>query len=234
VFSEPATDSPWRARSLDRTLGRARARSVERLERLLDAARDLANETGSASFTVQQLCGRTGISLKGFYASFAGKDDLLVALLEEDSLIGATLLAEAVACEDEPVERLRAYVVGLFEMLTLPGALGYASVLVREHRRLGEHRPDELTRALAPLVDLLATEIDRIGDRPDARRDAETVFALLLDGISEVTLGRAEPRDRARYLWQFCAGGLGLEIELASATGRASTRAPARRKDRQP
>jgi len=213
MFSETASAASWRDRALERRLGGARDRSVERLERLLDTARDLANETGSAEFTVQQLCRRAGISLKGFYGCFASKDDLLVALLEEDSRIGATLLAEVVDREVDPDARLHAYVVGLFEMLTIEGALGYARVLVREHRRLSEHRHDDLRRALAPLLDLLATEITSAAEAgavttADAARDAQTIFALVLEGIHDVTLGRAEPLEEAEYLWRFCRDGL--------------------------
>lgn len=183
------------------------------MERLLDAARELADETGSAAFTVAQVAERAGMSLKGFYGCFAGKDDLLLALLEEDSRVGATLLANLVAAHDDTVERLHAYVHGLFSMLTHPGAMGYAGVLVREHRRLGEVRPDDLRMALAPLVDMLAAELAAAATAgrartPDAPRDAEVVFRLLLSGIHEVTLGRRKPADEAADLWRLCWSGL--------------------------
>jgi AcrR family transcriptional regulator len=214
MFSEPenaagAPDSgSWRDRALERSLEAPRARSVDRLERLVGAARDLANESGTSGFTVAQVAQRAGLSLKSFYRCFAGKDDLLVALLEEDSRLGAVILAGVVDAHEEPDERLRAYVVGIFELLTHPGALGYAGVLVREHRRLSEARPDEMRRALAPMVDLLASEIAGAVATPDPARDAHIVFALLLEGIHEVTLGRVAPRDEATYLWRFCRGAL--------------------------
>ena len=213
VFSETVNDSGWRSRALDRTLASARARSVERLERLLGAARDLANETGSAGFTVQQVCARAGISLKGFYACFPGKDELLVALIEEDSRTGAQVLAELVDTHDDPEARVRAAVVGVFELLTIPGALGYAGVLLREHRRLTESHPAELRAALAPIIDLLETEL-AAGARAgvvasgDHARDALTVFALVLEGIHDVTVEGADPLEEAAYLWRFCSGGL--------------------------
>jgi AcrR family transcriptional regulator len=215
MFSQPETlPVSWRDRALERSLEGPKARSVDRLERLVGAARDLANETGSAGFTVAQASQRAGLSLKSFYRCFAGKDDLLVALLEEDSRLGAVLLAEMVDAHREPDARLRAYVVGVFELLTHPGALGYAGVLVREHRRLSEARPDELRRALAPMVDLLAREIASAVATPDPARDAHTVFALVLEGIHEVTLGRVEPIDEATYLWRFCGSALrGAEEE---------------------
>jgi AcrR family transcriptional regulator len=208
----------WQARALARSLAGAQLRSVARMERLLDAARELASETGSAAFTVAQVAERAGMSLKGFYGCFAGKDDLLLALLEEDSGVGATLLADAVARHDEPVARVRAYVRGLFSMLAHPGAMGYAGVLVREHRRLGETRPDDLRVALAPLVDMLAGELAAAADvglarTPDPARDAEVVFRVLLAGIHEVTLGRRDPAEEAADLWRLCWSGLGTRSD---------------------
>jgi AcrR family transcriptional regulator len=213
TFSESATDAPWRDRAIDRSLSRARARSVDRVERLLAAARDLANEMGRAVFTVQQVCTRAGMSLKGFYGCFAGKDDLLVALLAEDSRIGAGILHTIVDEHDGPEARVRAYVIGVFELLTLPGAAGYARMLVQEHGRLSEQRPDELRRALAPMIDVLAGEISAaVGEgvvaSPDPERDAQTMFALILDGVHDVTLGRVAAIDQAEYLWRFCWRGL--------------------------
>lgn len=194
-------------------MARARARSLERVDALLVAARDLANDLGRAAFTVQDVCTKAGMSLKGFYACFAGKDDLLVALLEEDSRLGASLLETRVDAHEEPRDRLRAYVVGIFELISLPNAGGYARMLVQEHRRLSEQRPDELRRALAPMIDLLSHELDaasRAGviaiDEP--ARHAQTMFALILEGVHDVTLGRAEAFDQAAYIWQFCWGGL--------------------------
>jgi AcrR family transcriptional regulator len=172
---------------------------VTHAEQLVDAARELADATGGAAFTVAQVSARAGTSLKAFYRTFAGKDDLLVALLAAESRIGAAVLRDIVA--NAPADPLGAYVDGIFALAALPAARGYAGVLVREHRRLAERRPDELDAALAPLVELL-TEI--VGDG----RDARTVFALVLNGIHEVALGRADAAESAAYLGRFAARAL--------------------------
>ena len=205
-----------RSRALARSLQAPTARSVERLDLFLRAARDLANEEGSAAFTVVQVSRQAGSSLKSFYRCFAGKDDLLVALLEEDSRLGASILSESVDAHTDAAARVRAYVMGVFELLTHPGALGYARVLVQEHRRLAEERPDELRVALAPMVDLLATEIAGATDggvaaSSDPSRDAQTIFVLVLEGIHEVALGRADPLEQADYLWRFSAAALSID-----------------------
>src|SRR5438105_11281829 len=154
AFSSEATEVAvaWRDRPLRRSLDPAATRSMARLERLLDAVRELTNEADDSSFTVAEVAARAGVSLKTFYRSFAGKDDLLLALLEEDSRTGTAMLTSALEHVSAPVARLERYVVSLFKLARM--APGYARVLVRQYRRLGSDRPRELAAALAPLVDL--------------------------------------------------------------------------------
>jgi AcrR family transcriptional regulator len=166
---------------------------------LVEAARELAETTGSAAFTVAQVAARAGTSLKAFYRTFAGKDDLLVALLAAESRVGADVLRAMIVTA--PGDRLDAYVTGIFELAALPGSRGYARVLVQEHRRLAERRPEDLDAALAPLVRLLE---DIVGDR----RDARAVFGLVLSGIHDVSLGRADASETAAYLATFSGRAL--------------------------
>ena len=71
------TFSPLAAQELD-----------ARPDRLVQAARELANDTGSAAFTVAQVTAQAELSLKSFYRCFRGKDELLLALIEADSRLG--------------------------------------------------------------------------------------------------------------------------------------------------
>jgi AcrR family transcriptional regulator len=203
------TPAGWQDRALDRTLADARARDVERMERCVAAARELASETTSAAFTVAQIAARARLSLKSFYRCFPGKDELLLALIEDDSHIGARALAARVGERHRPEAALHACVSELFALISESGQLGYASVLVREHRRLSEHHPLELRVALAPLVELLAERIEAATDTPDPRRDAETMFRVILQGIDDVVVGRVrDAGEQAEYLWRFCWQGL--------------------------
>jgi len=174
-----------------------------RPDRFVQAARDLANETGSAAFTVAQVTMRAGLSWKSFYRCFRGKDELLLALLAADSEIGANALAQRIG-KRTGTDALHGYVTELFDMVALPGALGYAGVLAREYRRLAEHYDNELRAALAPLLDLLARNIDS----DDPMRDAQVMFGVLLGGIHDIVVGRTDPRELAEYLFRFCAQGI--------------------------
>lgn len=222
VFSieAPSGDIGWQARALRRSLHTARERSIERSRRIVAAARDLANEAGSASFTVAQVAHRAGLSLKSVYRCFAGKDDLLLALLEEESRIGSDVLGAQIDAHADPAARLRTFVEGIFELLTHPGAVGYAGVLIREQHRLSDDRPNELRVALSPLVARLAREVRGaqaagvIGPG-DVDRTAETLFGIVLGGIADVTRGRGDPVEMAAWVWRFCLYGLRGRPEVA-------------------
>src|SRR5438270_6772380 len=216
TFSSEATDAaaPWRDRALRRSLDPAASRSMARLERLLDAVRELTNESEDSSVTVAEVAARAGVSLKSFYRSFEGKDDLLLALLAEESRTGAAMLRAALDRGASPEGRLERYVRSLFKLARQ--APGYTNVLVREYRRLSVERPAELAQALAPLVDLLDEEIVRATDAGraapgDVTRGAEIVFALLLDGLADVTLAGRDSKEVAASIWRFVAGGLRLD-----------------------
>jgi len=170
--------------------------------RLVRAARELADRAGNASFTVAQVTDTAGASLKSFYRHFGSKDELLLALIEDDSRRGAAALEARMARRRDP---LRGFVEELFAMLSLPGAAGYAGVLVREYDRLAEHYPEQLDVALAPLTSMLANLLAT----PDPKRDAHTMFGVLIGGIRDVVLGRVDDvAEHARYLHRFCTRGL--------------------------
>src|SRR5947208_11873212 len=211
TFSSEATEAApaWRDRALRRSLDPAATRSMARPERLLDAVRELTTEAEDASFTVAEVAARAGVSLKSFYRSFESKDDLLLALLEEESRTGASMLRTALDRSSSPDDRLERYVRTLFKMAR--GAPGYANVLVREYRRLGVERPAELAAALAPLVDLLEEEIAAAAPVSDAGRSAEIVFGVLLDGLADITLADRDSKETVTSVWRFVAGGLRLD-----------------------
>src|ERR1700754_4346995 len=118
--NDPAADSAasgepavsWREMAVARSLGSARTRAENRVQRYLDAALELMNEGESGKdFTVQEVVERSGQSLRSFYQYFGGKHELLLALFEESVRSTAEVLRESVAEEDEPLARLHRFVV---------------------------------------------------------------------------------------------------------------------------
>lgn len=215
VLSHESDALSWQRRALDRSLTEVRARSVEQLARFVQSARELAAETGSSGFTVQQVVARSGQSLKSFYRYFDGKDALLLALIEEDCSVGGLLLARMLRAHAAPLDRVQAWVLGVFELMA-SGQEGYVSVLVREHRRLAEARPDETAQALQPLVQPLVDDLrlamtDGGVRAGDPLRDASTVLNIVLLRIHELLVSRSSEHrvsETAEYVWDFCFRGL--------------------------
>lgn len=208
------SDLAWQERSAVRSIGPAQARALEAAARAVEAARRLASETGSPAFTVQQVVDTAGISLKSFYRHFAGKDDLLLAVFEEDNRRGAEALRALVEAHEDPLERLHACVVGLFGFIA-GGDRKYMAVMIREHLRLAEQRSAELRHVLTPFFALLRRELDAAiaagaVRRDDPARDAAIVFNLVLAHIHGVLLGHLseDPAELGEYLWEFCSRAL--------------------------
>ena len=191
---------------------------LERVSLFVQAARELATETGSSAFTVQQVVARSEQSLKSFYRYFDGKDGLLLALIEEDCALGAGILAPRLERQSDVTDRLKAWVLGVFDMMAV-GEEGYVSVLAREHRRLTEVHPIETEIALRPLLQPLVDDLTlamrqgfvRTGDPV---RDAHSIFNLVLVYLHDLLVAgrpKAQVAETAEYVWTFCWGGLQTE-----------------------
>ena len=95
-----AADASWRDRALERSLRAARAKAISRSDRFIQTAMELLEETGRSDFTVQELVDRSRTSLRSFYQYFAGKDELMVAILEERMARSAAAWREEVKDKD--------------------------------------------------------------------------------------------------------------------------------------
>src|SRR5690348_11261699 len=107
----------WRELAVTRSLGSARTRAENRVQRYLDAALELMNENGAGKdFTVQEVVERSGQSLRSFYQYFGGKHELLLALFEESVRSTTELLRSELAEEDDAIGRLHRFVVEYYQL----------------------------------------------------------------------------------------------------------------------
>jgi AcrR family transcriptional regulator len=207
----------WKRQSVDRSLQGARARAEERSGRFVAAAMELMQERANPDFTVQDVVDRSRMALRTFYKFFASKDDLLVAVHE-------TIIANEVAprlrerCDavSGPVQRLRAYIDGMYELTPDPTPVARALTIYRN--RLAETRPDDLERAFKPQIDLVVELVRAVADSGALRGklDPETAARLLHYTVLAVTHARILGTEgsvhvKPEELWEFCASGLGIE-----------------------
>jgi len=210
----------WRQRAVSKSLSAARSRAEQRVQRLLDAAFALIDESGTTQFTIQEVVDRSKQSLRGFYQYFESKDELLFALLEETIRESLTDLASAVESESKPLERLRAFTIRLHEWCEPIGTRrkrgAHDRVPLSEFSfQLALKDPERLAAAMAPisrmLIDLLKAVVAAGSlEVADTQRAALLIQQTVMYGwLMNRFVQNPGSRVRAEDAWEFCLRGLG-------------------------
>ncbi|WP_083213271.1 TetR/AcrR family transcriptional regulator [Mycobacterium malmoense] len=188
----PRPDSRWRVRSTERATEDVRKRAHARSDRFLLIALELLSEGGAENLSVRKVVERSGMSLRSFYQSFSGTDDLFLAIYEEATLGGLERqLAAVAAAGTDPLDRLRAFMQAEW-LASDPAPPLLQRALVSFHQRLSETRPAELSALLEPqhraLTELLAA-CRGAGMRGPALDDS-TIASILLHTTMEMLQAR--------------------------------------------
>jgi len=213
---EPAD---WHRRVVDRSLGSATRKSIDRGAALIRAAAALLERSGGESFTVQQVADEAGQSLRTLYQYFESKDDLLLAVFEEAMRTYAWLITQAIAELDDPLDRLAGAVVAAARMPERSRAEVDAG-LARLRAELAQVEPGLVARSQAPVTALLrqlyqaAAATGRLTDRGE--QGAVWLLAALNSAyLTSQTLGNeygVDLPDHEAYC-RFCLQGLGAELD---------------------
>lgn len=224
----------WAERAADRSpvVQRTRSRGMAQARSIVDAAQRLLTTKGT--FTTQELVKEAGVALQTFYKYFSGKDQLLLAVLEQ-TISDATERYRASAADlADPLERLRYFVTVTFEDQIGGGAAGF---ITSEHWRLQPLFPVELGLATKSYTDLIAEAIqDAVAagalEVSDADSQAWLITQLVMSVWHHYAFAPVSERqaDVAERVWQFCLTGLRPAAQAAPATAgkRGSPRAATR------
>jgi TetR/AcrR family transcriptional regulator len=216
VTNNTVPPSAWADRAADRSpsVQRSRSRSVQQAKVVVDAARRLIGEQGD-NFTTQDLVKEAGVALQTFYRYFAGKDQLLLAVIEDMITEFSVHCAELGRDLPDPVARLRLYITAALETVDTETDAGFgARFVTSEHWRLHRLFPDELDQATKPFRDLVAGEIRAAVDAgllrcDDPARHAWLIEQLVMAVFHHYAYASTKDDDIAESLWQFCLAALG-------------------------
>jgi TetR/AcrR family transcriptional regulator len=177
-------------------------------------------ETQGGQFTTQQLVKEAGVALQTFYRYFAGKDELLLAVLEDLVAEGAHEMARQAQGIADPLARLRFFVTRPIALLEIqPNA---NKMVTAEHWRLYQLYPEDVARTTQHFSDLLEPDIEA-GTRAgvlasvDPARDAATITKLVMAMVHHyafIELG-GDAQMVNDHLWRFCLGALGGRLDEA-------------------
>ena len=197
-----------------------RSRNVRQMQTMVEAAKRLIARKGS-SFTTQELAREAGVALQTFYRHFGGKDQLLLATMED---VHASMAAQYEATArnlPDPLSRLRYYVSAVLSRLDeADPATRQPQFITAEHWRLHQLFPEEMTIAAQPMVDLFARELRAAKEQgliaaSDAERSAELMVMLVRAVYHHYSFkARTEPTEAiAEHVWELCLQGIGGRLD---------------------
>ena len=218
IVDPPAAPASWAIRAADRSpsVQRSHARSVQRAQQIVEAARRLAAVKGS-SFTTHELVKEAGVALQTFYKHFEGKDQVLLAVIEDMILEACVDLRERGKLIDDPIDRLRLYVTDTLQTarggsIDAPGA----QFVTAEHWRLQQLYPDQLALATRPFTDLVLEALEAAQDTgslqpANAAYDAWLAGQLIMAVFHYYAFATSEDSvdDIAERVWSFCLAAFG-------------------------
>ena len=217
-LSDTEATMTWAERAAERSpkVRRSRARGVEQARSIVEAAQRLIAVKGSA-FTTQDLVREAGIALKTFYRYFGGKDQLILAVIENMVDESSERFREAAERMEDPVERIQFYISSVIGQLAgqeIPSE--GARFLAAEHWRLLSVYPVEIAQASHSYTELLQEEIEA-ATAAGLLHPADPAYAswLLTQLVRAVFHSysfvppKESPEEIAQKLWAFCATGLG-------------------------
>ena len=214
--------STWQTKVVSRALDRAAERSLERGRGFIKAATELLETSPDANFTVQQVADAAGQSLRTLYQHFSSKDDLLLAVFEDQVERYVDYLATQIDKYEKPLDRLTAAIIA-----SVSGGHGVRTIALARYRmELAITHPDEIAVVQVPFVSLIRQlVIDAVdaGAIPpcDVDQMAYLITTLKSAYIHSMVLGNELGVDAPTPvgLAKFCLEGLGTQLPSAFNKG---------------
>jgi AcrR family transcriptional regulator len=214
VLRDLETSAPRSVQSVERALAPRYSAYLEEVRRLMKAGLAVMQSKGSVDPRVSEIVREAGLSNQVFYRHFKGKDELLLAILDEGTRTLVSYLEHRMDGASTAIERVRAWVEGVVTQATNPAG-AYASRPFASHQgRLSERFPDEITTLAGllsePLLGALADARDA-GELPgiDPERDAEAIYQLAVGWLQRrLVTGNVPSDEDAAHIVSFALNAL--------------------------
>jgi AcrR family transcriptional regulator len=192
--------------AVERALDDRQRGAIEEVERILAAAVRVMERVAPEPPRVSDIVAEAGSSNKAFYRYFAGKDDLILAVMERGVAIVVSYLAHQMAKEAQPADQVGCWIEGALAQVADPhlismsrAAAGQMSNWLVTDREM-----------LRPLRDLLIEPVTALASS-DVDRDVEAVYGCTVAMMRRYVGSADRPgREDIEHLVRFCLLGLGV------------------------
>jgi AcrR family transcriptional regulator len=199
--------------AVERALDDRQREATEEVERILAAAVRVMERVAPDPPRVSDIVAEAGSSNKAFYRYFAGKDDLILAVMERGVGIVVSYLQHQMAKETEPADKVARWIEGTLAQVADPHLISMSRAAAGQMTVFntgGMDRPAADQEMMRPLRELLIEPVTALGSS-DVERDVEAVFSCTAARMRRYVGSSARP-DAADigHLVRFCLRGLGV------------------------
>lgn len=197
-------------RAVERSLEAHRARVAGEVEALVDAGLRVLRRRGSAGLTVAEVLREAGLSTRAFYRHFRSKDELVLAIYEQEATRANERLRARLTATRSPRAAVEAWIDETLALGFDPRRAHRTRALAAEGARLQADHPAEFGRILDGLLAPLAAALRELPS-PDPERDARVVHAVAWAMVAEKLSGSDVTLEAARALVRrFCLPAVGI------------------------
>ena len=195
------------AAAVERALDDRQREAIEEVERILAAAVRVMERVAPEAPRVSDIVTEAGSSNKAFYRYFAGKDDLILAVMERGVAIVVSYLQHQMAKESNAHDKIARWIEGTLAQVAQPELISKSRAAAGQMSAGANWRAAD-QEMMHPLRDLLIEPIAMLGSA-DVERDVDAVFCCTAATLRRY-MGSAErpgPEDIAHVV-RFCLNGL--------------------------
>jgi AcrR family transcriptional regulator len=211
---------------VDRSVQPARDRAQQEVRSLIAAAHAVLRRSGGSGLTVADVLTEAGLSTRAFYRHFASKDELMLAVFEQEQQRSTARLMAKVDAAEGPRAALAAWIDETLALAYEPRRARRTQILWIEGTRLRSEFPAEFDAIVGGLLEPLATILragraDGVFPLADPDVDAASIHAVVWNAAQRRLDGASVPARAAvrAQLLRFCLGAIGA-ADPGDAAGR--------------
>jgi AcrR family transcriptional regulator len=190
------------AAAVERALDARQREALEEVEKILTAALGVIEQAAPGPPRVSDIVAAAGTSNAAFYRYFAGKDELLLAVMERGVALLTSYLERQMAGRPEPAAQVAAWVEGALAQVGEPRRTARSRAVLSQFAAA----PD--VQITAPMRDLLVHPLTELGSA-DPQRDADAVFTTVAGAIRQHASAATQPDPAAvGHLVAFCLSAI--------------------------
>ncbi|BDB45643.1 MULTISPECIES: TetR/AcrR family transcriptional regulator [Mycobacterium] len=194
------------AAAVGRALDDRQRGATEEVERILNAAVRVMERVAPEPPRVSDIVAEAGSSNKAFYRYFAGKDDLILAVMERGVAIVVSYLEHQMAKESRPQDKVARWIEGALAQVADPHLLSMSRAVAGQMSNW--HVADQ--EMMQPMRGLLVEPVTALGSA-DVERDVAAVYGCTVAMMRRyVGSGDRPGPDDIGHLVRFCLLGLGV------------------------